>query len=275
MFSSFLIQYYWNQYTTPRRNCAPDLKLLFRDVNKMNTSIYHNTKAPWETLIDAVCINPDTLQRGIRSSSSPESAVDNLEVSQTASTSGAPSLGLCTPVVYKTNTSITELSLPVKSNPQTQDDNFYFSYKPQSLFQTQSEDIRTKYGILTLSLALLRVSTLATWGLLEVVSLGPTTTAQGVRLVPALTKRWCSLGLMRQTEQVKNVQKCWSKLYVVLPSCLSTEAWITVIHMFRHLCLRTSQTRLERLSTLEARCQLCNDRSAISQCTAFVKERTI
>ncbi len=42
---------------------------------------------------------------------------------------------------------------------------------------------------LTLSLALLGVATLATGGLLQVVGLGPTTTAQGVRLVPALTER--------------------------------------------------------------------------------------
>lgn len=83
----------------------------------------------------------------------------------------------------------------------------YYSNKPHSLFRTQSEEISGKYGIHTLSLALLRVSALATWGLLEMVSLGPTTTAQGVRLVPALTKRWRSLGLMRQTEKVNIVQK--------------------------------------------------------------------
>lgn len=50
-------------------------------------------------------------------------------------------------------------------------------------------------GWLTLSLALLGVSTLATGGLLQVVGLGPTTTAQSVRLVPALTERWCPLRL--------------------------------------------------------------------------------
>lgn len=43
--------------------------------------------------------------------------------------------------------------------------------------------------LLTLSLAFLRVATLATGGLLKMVGFGPTTTAQGVRLVPALTER--------------------------------------------------------------------------------------
>lgn len=43
--------------------------------------------------------------------------------------------------------------------------------------------------LLTLSLALLRVATLAAGRLLQVVGFGPTTTAQGVRLVPALTER--------------------------------------------------------------------------------------
>lgn len=42
---------------------------------------------------------------------------------------------------------------------------------------------------LTLSLAFLGVATLATGGLLQMVSFGPATTAQGVRLVPALTER--------------------------------------------------------------------------------------
>ena len=42
---------------------------------------------------------------------------------------------------------------------------------------------------LTLSLALLGVATLAAGGLLQVIGLGPTTTAQGVRLVPAFTER--------------------------------------------------------------------------------------
>lgn len=40
-----------------------------------------------------------------------------------------------------------------------------------------------------LSLALLGVATLAAGGLLQVVGLGPATTAQGVRLVPAFTER--------------------------------------------------------------------------------------
>ena len=44
-------------------------------------------------------------------------------------------------------------------------------------------------GKLTLSLALLGVATLAAAGLLQVIGLGPTTTAQGVRLVPTLSKR--------------------------------------------------------------------------------------
>lgn len=64
-----------------------------------------------------------------------------------------------------------------------------------------NEKFSIKNGIHTLSLALLRVPALATWGLLEVVSLGPTTTAQSVRLVPALTKRWRSLGLTRNRKQ--------------------------------------------------------------------------
>lgn len=41
---------------------------------------------------------------------------------------------------------------------------------------------------LTLSLALLGVATLAAGRLLQMIGLGSTTTAQGVRLVPALTE---------------------------------------------------------------------------------------
>lgn len=41
---------------------------------------------------------------------------------------------------------------------------------------------------LTLSLALLGVATLATCGLLQMISLGPAATAQSVRLVSALTE---------------------------------------------------------------------------------------
>lgn len=48
---------------------------------------------------------------------------------------------------------------------------------------------------LTLSLALLGVATLPAGGLLQVVGFGAATTAQGVRLVPALTERGCSLRL--------------------------------------------------------------------------------
>lgn len=69
----------------------------------------------------------------------PESAVDNLQVSQTASASGVPPLSLSAPVI--------------------------------------------------LSFALLRVTTLPAGGLLQVVGFGPTPAAQGVRLVPALSKR--------------------------------------------------------------------------------------
>lgn len=54
--------------------------------------------------------------------------------------------------------------------------------------------------LLTLSLAFLRVATLATGGLLKMVGFGPATTAQGVRLVPALTERWCSLRLGSDTK---------------------------------------------------------------------------
>lgn len=56
---------------------------------------------------------------------------------------------------------------------------------------------------LTLSLALLGVTTLATGGLLQMVSLGTATTAQGVRLVPALTEGGCSLGLRNENTREK------------------------------------------------------------------------
>ena len=48
---------------------------------------------------------------------------------------------------------------------------------------------------LTLSLALLRVATLATGGLLQMVRFGPATPAQGVRLITTLSKGRGSLRL--------------------------------------------------------------------------------
>ena len=105
--------------------------------------------------------------------------------------------------------------------------------------------IKTFIGWLTLSLALLGVATLATGGLLQVVGLGPTTTAQGVRLVPALTERWSSLRLGGKRSEVKNnPSRLCSFNSQLRKSCLSTEIWITENHMFRHLCLKTSLTRL-------------------------------
>lgn len=151
-----------------------------------------------------VCIKPNTFQWGTRPSSSPESAVDNLEVSQTASTSGAPSLGLCTPVVYKTKTCASQNCLFFLHilNSIRRHTHWHWAQQQAPLMTLNTNHkFSTKNGIHTLSLALLRVPALATWGLLEVVSLGPTTTAQSVRLVPALTKRWCSLGLTRNRKQ--------------------------------------------------------------------------
>ena len=52
--------------------------------------------------------------------------------------------------------------------------------------------------VLTLSLALLRVATLSAAGLLQVVSLGATATAQGVRLVAPLSERGRPLRLQEQ-----------------------------------------------------------------------------
>lgn len=113
--------------------------------------------------------------------------------------------------------------------------------------------IKTLIGWLTLSLALLGVATLATGGLLQVVGLGPTTTAQGVRLVPALTERWSSLRLGGKRSEVKNKpSRLCSFNSQLWKSCLSTEKWITENHMFRHLCLKTSLTRLKTYVTAVA-----------------------
>lgn len=90
--------------------------------------------------------------------------------------------------------------------PSTNTTNFFceFTCIFSSNYHTHMHHFEYKDGVLlwkhviwwlTLSLALLGVPTLATGGLLKVVGLGPTTTAQGVRLVPALTERWCSLRL--------------------------------------------------------------------------------
>lgn len=58
---------------------------------------------PLKKLNAALHISHTYFKRG-KKSSVPESAVDNLQVSQTASSSGAPPLGLCAPVVCKTKT---------------------------------------------------------------------------------------------------------------------------------------------------------------------------
>lgn len=102
-------------------------------------------------------------------SSLPESAVDDLEVSQTASTSGAPSLGLCTPVVYKTKTYKFPKTLPTKFLILSADsdhnnqffENVLFKQAPFMIQQISWESC-TKWGMHTLSLALLRVPALAT-----------------------------------------------------------------------------------------------------------------
>lgn len=66
------------------------------------------TQAVLLTKLNSALFTSYICQKG-KKSSLPESAVDNLQVSQTASSSGAPPLGLCAPVVCKIkDTYITE-----------------------------------------------------------------------------------------------------------------------------------------------------------------------
>lgn len=127
---------------------------------------------------------------------SPESAVDNLQVPQTASSSGVPPLSLSAPVVWKQNTLLKNKPLDVSRSPWSKESLSYL-LSETSHISTYRCDYMSYMKELTLSLALLRVAALSARRLLQMVGLGSTTTAQCVRLVSALTEWWCSLGLRK------------------------------------------------------------------------------